>query len=94
MVENAVWAAVMVELGLEGVNVPRRRNMADGLSLESLRMEQKHKIYNFVRQETKVSAYIPKNWKPFPGQKKCTAAPYPSGKGTRIRHCMSGLCMV
>jgi len=25
---------------------------------------------------------IPNSWKPFPGQKKCTAAPNPSGKGT------------
>lgn len=33
VVENA---AVMVLLGLEGVNVPRRRNMAEGFSLESL----------------------------------------------------------
>lgn len=33
VVENA---AVMVVLGLEGVNVPRRRNMAEGFSLESL----------------------------------------------------------
>ena len=29
--------------------------------------------------------YIPNSWKPFPGQKKCTAAPYPSGKGTRTK---------
>ena len=34
VVENA---AVMVVLGLEGVKVPRRRNMAEGFSLESLR---------------------------------------------------------
>ena len=33
VVENA---AVMVVLGLDGVNVPRRRNMAEGFSLESL----------------------------------------------------------
>ena len=33
VVENA---AVMVVLGLDAVNVPRRRNMAEGFSLESL----------------------------------------------------------
>lgn len=33
MVEKA---AVILVLGLEGVNVPRRRNMAEGFSLESL----------------------------------------------------------
>lgn len=78
VVENAVWAAVVAELGLEGVNVPRRRNMAEGFSLESLYINIAVKAADKVKH-----TYIPNSWKPFPGQKKCTAAPYPSGKGTR-----------
>ena len=39
-------------------------------------------IYNCKCGEES-NTYIPKSWKPFPGQKKCTAAPYPSGKGTK-----------
>jgi hypothetical protein len=58
--------------------------MADGLSLESLFILM---FSNFRREADEVSSYIPSNWTPLPGRKRCMVAPYLSGNGTEDERC-------
>lgn len=61
------WVGWVDEVG--EVKVPRRRKMAEGLSLESLWEISQVGMHGGKR------TYIPSSWKPRPGQKKCTVAP-------------------
>ena len=59
--------------------VPRRRKIAEGLSLESLCacVCVSTCAYGWMggRATRERGTYMPRSWKPLPGQKKCTVAP-------------------
>lgn len=76
--ENLVGAAEVAF----SLYVDLTRKMAEGLSLEILQRAFKGKGVKLNHRNT---TYMPRTWKPFPGHRKCTVAPYPSGNGTALR---------
>lgn len=81
----------------EGVNVPRRRNIAEGFSLDSLCISAFQYLFAGRRDGGEKEGswtHMPKSWNPFPGQWKCTVAPNPSGNRTTIINRQSPISIV